>query len=239
MGQLRSAVSVYEMIQPGDRIAVGLSGGKDSFMLALLLKRLSMFLPEHFDLSAICIDLGFEDFDPAPVISFCKKYDIPLHIEKTHISKIVFDVQKPKSSCALCSNLRRGALNNAAKALYCNKVALGHHKDDAIETFYMSMLYEGRFSLFSPVTYLSRSEITVIRPMIYIEEGEISRTVGSIGIELAENPCQIDGFSRRELVKKLIKNLEETNPSFKNNIFNAILDSGIDGWKNPIAWIKR
>ena len=227
------------MIESGDRIAVGLSGGKDSLILALLLKRLSLFLPERFDICAICIDLGFEDFDPFPISSFCKNYDIPLHMEKTHISKIVFDIQKPKSPCALCSNLRRGALNNKAKALCCNKVALGHHKDDAIETLYMSMLYEGRFSLFSPVTYLSRSDITVIRPMIYIEEADISYAVGALGLETVENPCHIDGISRRALVKKLIKDLEETNPSFKNNIFNAILDSGIEGWKNPVSRIKK
>jgi tRNA 2-thiocytidine biosynthesis protein TtcA len=230
LGKVRSAISDYDMIQRGDKIAVGLSGGKDSLVLALALKKLSIFLPEKFDIIAICLDLGFEGNNFDYIESFCDKNCIPLHIEKTNIARIVFDIQKPKSTCALCSNLRRGALNNTALLLGCNKVALGHHMDDAIETFYLSMLYEGRLSLFSPVTYLTRTELTVIRPMIYVEENEIVKYIYENGIVPQKNLCKTDGFSRRELVKEITTGLYKINPAFKNNILNSIMDSEIDGW---------
>ena len=240
LGKTRSAITDYDMIQNNDKIAIGLSGGKDSLVLALLLKRLSMFLPEKFEILAVCLDLGFDGFKSNDIENFCELYDIPLIIEKTKISTIVFDIQKPKSPCALCSNLRRGALNNIAKANGCSKVALGHHMDDLIETFYLSMLYEGRLSVFSPVTYLDRADISVIRPMIYIHENEIITTMKEMNISPLKNPCRIDGHSKRELVKNLLKDLYSVDPAFKNNLSNMIFDSGIDGWqkKNRFPGLK-
>jgi tRNA 2-thiocytidine biosynthesis protein TtcA len=241
LSRVRAAIADYGMIQYGDRIAVGLSGGKDSLVLALALKRLSMFLPEKFEMLAICLDLGFDGADFAHIGSFCEQNEIPLHIEKTHIARIVFDLQKPKSACALCSNLRRGALNNAAIALGCNKVALGHHMDDVIQTFYLSMLYEGKLSLFSPITHLTRTGITVIRPMIYVEEHEIATYIKNNRLVPMKNPCNMNGFSRRELVKNILSGLYKVNPAFKNNILNSIMDSEIDGWhkKNRSPGLKK
>lgn len=236
LGKTRSAITDYDMIQNSDKIAVGISGGKDSLILALILKRLSMFLPEKFEILAVCLDLGFENFKSNEIKKFCDLYDIPLLIEKTMISTIVFDIQKPKSPCALCSNLRRGALNNIAKANGCNKVALGHHMDDVIETYYLSMLYEGRLSVFAPVTYLDRVDIKVIRPMIYIHENEIINVMHELNIFPLKNPCRIDGHSRRELVKNLLVDLYTVNPAFRNNIFNLISNSEIDGWQKKTGF---
>ena len=229
-GKTRAAISDYSMISAGDNIALGLSGGKDSLVLCMLLKGLSKYIPEHFDMTAVCVDLGFEGFDTRSIAHFCDENKIKLHIEKTHIAKIVFDVRKPKSPCALCANLRRGALNNAAKALGCNKVALAHHSDDAIETLMMSMLYEGRASLFAPSTYLTRSQLHVIRPLIYLTEEEIKEFIKYNNISPVKNPCYNDGNSRRETIKNICRDLYKINPAFKQNLFNTILTSGKEGW---------
>ena len=230
LGKIRRASADYNMIESGDKIAVGLSGGKDSLALLVLLDRLSKFLPEEIKVEAICLDLGLNNFDVGYIKAFCDELNIPLHVKKTEIGKIVFDIKKPKSPCGLCANLRRGALNNTAKELGFNKVALGHHMDDVIETFHLSMYYEGRLSLFSPVTFLDRTQITVIRPMIYIEEYEIRKFVNKNKITPVKNPCVTDGNTKRDYVKVLLNDLYGKNYLFKNNIFSAIRNSGIDGW---------
>lgn len=229
-GKTRAAISDHSMISSGDRLAIGLSGGKDSLVLCMILKALSEYMPEHFDLIAVCVDLGFEGFDTRSIKRFCEEKEIALHIEKTHIAKIVFDVRKPKSPCALCANLRRGALNSAALTLGCNKVALAHHSDDAIQTLMMSMLYEGRSALFAPSTYLTRSQLQVIRPLIYVSEKEIIEFAEYNNLSPVKNPCYNDRNSRRETIKTICRDLYEMNPAFRQNLFNTILNSGKDGW---------
>ena len=170
LSRVRRAVEDYRRIEAGDRLAVGVSGGKDSLLALAALKGLQRFYPKPFELVAITLDLGSEGMDFSPVAEFCKVLQVPYQIEQTGIRQIVFDYRQEKNPCALCANLRRGALNNAAKAAGCNKVVLGHHYDDVVETFYLSLFFEGQLGCFSPVTYLSRSEITVLRPLIYVQE---------------------------------------------------------------------
>ena len=180
LSHIRKAVEDYNMINDGDRIAVGVSGGKDSIALMLALKELQRFYPEKFELVAICLDLGFKGADYEPLVKLCEEKEIELHIEKTQIGEIIFDVRKEKNPCSLCAKMRRGALHEKAKELGCNKVALGHHYDDVLETFFLCLFNEARISCFSPVTYLDRTELYLIRPFIYTEEKEIKRFIYGI-----------------------------------------------------------
>ncbi len=227
---IRKAIDEYGMIEEGDKIAVGLSGGKDSVTLLLALKNLQIFYPKKFDIVAITIDPGSNTFDTSVLEKLCADLNIEYVIEKTNIKEVVFDIRKEKNPCSLCANLRRGALNGAAKAHGCNKVALGHHKDDVIETFLLSLFYEGHIHTFSPNTYLSRKNLMVIRPMIYLEEKEVKAFAKRNNIPIMKKTCIVDGSTKREFMKTIIMELSKHIPRLKACIFGAIERSGIKGW---------
>lgn len=222
LSPLRRAVDDFKMIEKGDKIAVGLSGGKDSITLLCALASLRRFYPNPFDVVAVRVDTGL-DFDKEELKyleELCLSLGVDYHVEKTEIAKIVFDERKEKNPCSLCANMRRGALNSAAKDLGCNKVALGHHADDMIETFFLSLTYEGRLSTFQPVTYLSKADLSVIRPMIYVPESYVSSFMKDKTV--LKNPCPADKYTQREEIKKTIYELNKKYPLFKENVFNAL-----------------
>ena len=231
LSSIRKAVDDYGMINEGDKIAVALSGGKDSVTLLLALKNLQIFYPKHFELMALTIDPGSETFDTTEMEKLCEKIGVEYVIEKTHIKEVVFDIRKEKNPCSLCANLRRGALNSVAEEHGCNKVALGHHKDDVIETLLLSLFYEGNINTFAPTTYLSRKNITTIRPMIYLEEKEIKSFAKRNDIPIMKKTCAADGYTKREFIKELIKELSKKIPRLKACIFGAIQRSNIKGWE--------
>lgn len=234
LARARKAVEDYDMIQEGDRIGIGVSGGKDSLALLYCLKALQRFYPKKFELVAITISLGNEEFDLQSLIDIYNSQDIQYHIEDTLISKIVFDVRNEKNPCSLCSNMKRGAIHNAAKRLGCNKVAFAHHRDDVIETLLLSLFYEGRIHTFSPVTYLDRTDITLIRPFIYVEEKMIRSYIEKRGVTPISSGCKVDGKTKRHYTKELIITLMEENKNVKDNLFGAIQRSGIKGWHPPL-----
>lgn len=225
LSHMRRAVDDYYMIAPGDRIAVGLSGGKDSLAVLAAAKALQRFYPIPFHLEAITLDMGMEGMNFTPLQDYCEKLDVPYTIEKTEIKQIVFDYRQEKNPCALCANLRRGALNTVAKSRGLNKIMLGHHYDDVIETFMLSLLFEGRISCFSPVTYLDRMEITLLRPFIYIEEKEIKRFAQREQLPVVHNTCPADGNTKREYAKTLLNQLEHEHHGTKQRMFTAMRGS--------------
>lgn len=226
----RQAIDCYHLIDSNDHIAVGVSGGKDSLTLLYALNGLKQFYPKPFDLTAITVDLGYQDFDLSPVKKLCKQLSVPYHIVNTEIGKIIFDIRKEPNPCALCAKMRKGALNAAAKELGCNKIAYAHHKDDLIETMLLSLIYEGRFYAFSPYTFLDRMELTVIRPMIFVSEADVIGFKNKYELPVCKNPCPVDGYTKREYVKQLIKKLVNENPGVKERMFRAITEGNIDGW---------
>lgn len=230
---LRRAVEDYRMIGAGDRVAVGLSGGKDSVAMMTVLWELHKFYDLKFDLVAVSLDLGAPGFDFSGVARYCGELGIPLEVVKTDIYEVIFDIRKEKNPCSLCAKMRRGALHDTAKRLGCNKVALGHHFDDVIETFFLSLFYEGRISCFSPVTYLDRVGLTLIRPFLYVRESEIRAFVEGRGVPVAFNPCPADGNTKRQEVKELVARLSEGIPELKEHVFGALCRAGIDGWHPP------
>ena len=222
LSPFRKAIEQWNMISEGDKIAVGVSGGKDSLTLLQLLHAFKRFSPKSFELAAITIDLGFTKDDAyLPVADFCKKMSIPYYVEKTEIAQIIFDERKETSPCSLCSKMRRGALNNKLNELGFNKLALGHHADDVIETFFLSLFFEGRLSTFAPVAYMDRSEITLIRPMVLIWENEISSY--STGLPIVFNPCPADKHTKRQYIKEKIENLKTDIPFIKQRILSSII----------------
>lgn len=229
LGRMRRAITDYNMIQDGDRIAIGLSGGKDSITMLIAMARLKTFLPVKFELMAVTLDLGFEGFDAAGVENLCKQLDIPLVVRETFIGKIVFDIRNEKNPCSLCANLRRGALNNVAVEFGFNKVALGHHLDDVIETFFISLLFEGRMHVFSPVTYLDRKKLNVIRPMIYVPEADIKGFVSKYNPPVMYNPCPANCHTNRQYIKNLLKDVSSYDPLIKQRVFGAI-QRGFPEW---------
>lgn len=226
----RCAIDSYNMIEDGDKIAIGVSGGKDSLTLLYALHGLKKFYPKHFDLVAISVDLGFgiQNFDK--IKDLCDSLEIDLHIIDTEIGNIVFNERKESNPCSLCAKMRKGALNKKAKELGCNKVAYAHHKDDIIETMMLSLIYEGRFHCFSPVTYLDKMELTVIRPMMFVSESEVIGFQNKYNLPVAKNPCPVDGHTKREYIKNLIKQINFENKGVKDRMFTAILDGDIKGW---------
>ena len=222
LAPLRKAISQFDMIQDGDKIAVGVSGGKDSLVLLTLLKAYQKFSPQKFDILAISIDLGFKEMSYLPIQEWCQQNQIPYHVEKTDIAEIIFDVRKESNPCSLCSKMRRGALNTILLQNGCNKLALGHHKDDVIETFFLSMVYEGRLSTFAPKNYMSRSKISLIRPMIYIEEKDISAYAVQQNLPIIKNPCPADKHTQRQYMKDLIKSICNDIPFAKDRIGASI-----------------
>ena len=219
---MRKACENYNLIEDGDKIAVGLSGGKDSLALLTALKRYQSFIDKKFDLIAIAIDLSGGTNDYSAIKAYCDEINVELHIIPSNVFEVVFDIRKEKNPCSLCANLRRGLLNSHAKELGCNKVALGHHKDDLIETFLMSLFFEGRLSTFKPKTYLSRVDITVIRPLIYCDESEIIKI--SNNFPILYNNCPANKHTERENAKNILKNLDQIYPNAKEKIFNAIIN---------------
>ena len=226
----RQAVDEYDMIQEGDKIAVGISGGKDSLTLLYALSGLLKFYPKAFELVAITVDLGYPNFDLTGIRQLCNDLQVEYHIISTKIGEMVTSDQLEGSACSLCARLRKGALNDAAKKFGCNKVAYGHHMDDVIETMMLALIYEGRFCSFWPVTFLDKSQLTVIRPMIYVPEAEVKGFENKMHLPITKNPCPIDGSTKREYIKSLIKQLNTENPGVKKRLFHAIKEGNLEGW---------
>ena len=226
----RKAIDDYKQINDGDVIAVGISGGKDSLTLLYALSELRRFYPNKFELKAITIDLGFEGFNTESIKDLCNKLNVEYTVIKTDIYNIIFNERKESNPCSLCAKMRKGSLNEAIKALGCNKVAYGHHKDDVVETMLMSLIYEGRFHTFSPVTYLDRTGITVIRPLLYIDEADIKGFRNKYNLPVANKVCPADGFTKREYIKNLLSEINNDNPGVKERMFTAIVGSNIKGW---------
>ena len=227
---IRQAVDQYEMIEEGDHIAIGISGGKDSLTLLWGLAHLQKFYPKHFSLSAITVDMGIDTMNLEPIKALCQEFQVSYEIVPTEIGKILFDIRKETNPCSLCAKLRKGALNNKALEMGCNKIAYAHHKDDLIETAMMSLLYEGRFYAFSPVTHLDRTDLTVIRPLMFVSEADVKGFRNKYQLPVCKNPCPMDGHTRREYVKNLIHTLNMENPGVKDRLFRAVMEGHIDGW---------
>ena len=239
-GTVRRAVDDYDMIQEGDRVAVGVSGGKDSMLLLLALNHLKSFYPKPFELSAVTIELGFEGMDFTPVKDMCAQLNIPYACLKTDIKEIVFDVRREDNPCSLCAKMRRGALNDYLRENGIGKLALGHHFDDAVETFMMSLLFEGRISCFRPVTYLDRSGITQIRPLVYCGEQKIANLAAQLNVPVVENPCPQDKASKRWEIKQMLKTMSADYPDMKSKIFGAMQRQPLPGWQPKENWrLKR
>lgn len=226
----RKAVDEYQMIQEGDKIAVGISGGKDSLTLLHALKGLQRFYPNHFELMAITVDLGFHNFDLNAISEMCRKLNVPYEIVHTEIAKIIFEDRKESNPCSLCAKMRKGALNEMAKKMGCNKIAYAHHKDDVVETMLLSLIYEGRIHTFSPVTYLDRMDLTLIRPMLFMEEADVIGFRNKYELPVAKSPCPVDGKTKREYAKNLLHQINKENPGTKERMFTAIRNSGLPAW---------
>ena len=231
LSYIRKAIDDYSMIEDGDKIAVGLSGGKDSITLLMGLKALQRFYDKKFDLIAISVNPGFDFFNSEFLQATCKRIGVQYVEEKTHIKEIVFDIRKEKNPCSLCANLRRGILNSVAIREGCNKIALGHNEDDVLETFFLNLLYGGSIGTFASKSYMDRSGITLIRPLIYAPEKSIKTFVKKNNIELMPKCCPMDGVSKREDMKNLIHELQKDIPMVKTNIYGAIKRSNIKGWE--------
>ena len=231
LSYVRRGVDDYEMIKEGDKIAVGVSAGKDSLALLCAMAALRRFYPKKFELCAITVDMGFEDFDLTPIRKMCEELEVEYHVVPTQIAKIIFDIRKEKNPCSLCAKMRRGALYNYAKEIGCTSVALGHHFDDVVETFMLNLFYEGRLGCFQPVTYLSNTDIYLIRPMIYMPEKDVRYFASKNELPVIKSPCAADGNTEREEMKKLVHGLEMGNKGLRYRIFGAIQRGEIDGFR--------
>ncbi len=214
------------MIEEGDKIAVGISGGKDSLTLLYALSGLRHYYPKRFEIEAVTVALGFDGFDISGIKELCKKLEVNYTVVDTQIKDVVFDIRNESNPCSLCAKMRKGAFNDKAKELGCNKSAYAHHRDDVIETAMMSLIYEGHFYCFAPVTYLDRTDITLIRPMLYVSEADIIGFTKKMELPIVKNPCPADGNTKREYVKNLVSRLEYENHGFKDRMFHAV-KSGI------------
>lgn len=218
------------MIAEGDKIAVGISGGKDSLAMLYALSGIRRFYPLPFELFAVTVDLGFENLNLDKIADLCGKLEVPYHIVKTDIGKIIFEDRKETSPCSLCAKMRKGALNQAMKELGCGKVAYAHHRDDVVETMLLSLIYEGRFHCFAPVTYLDRMDMTVIRPLIYVQESDVIGFVNRYDVPVVKSPCPADGHTKREYAHLLLQQLNRENPGVKERMFHAVQDM-VPAWK--------
>lgn len=231
LSYLRRAVDDYHMIAPNDIIAVGISGGKDSLMLFQAMIELKRFYPIPFQLMGITIDLGFDTpLNTEKIKQLADNYEIPYYVIQTQIKEIVFDIRKEENPCSLCAKLRKGALMDAAKQMGCNKVALGHNYDDVVETFFMKLFFEGNIGCFSPVTYLSRQDITQIRPLLFAPEAEIKSTAERLMLPVFKNPCPADGITKRQEIKDLIATLRKQYPDLKEKVFGGLCRGKISGF---------
>lgn len=222
MSYTRRALDDYNMIENGDKIAVGISGGKDSLALLHSLAGLRRFYPKKFELYAVTVDLGFGIQDFSKIEAMCQELDVPYVKVHTDIGKIIFEDRKESNPCALCAKMRKGALNSKMKELGCNKVAYAHHKDDIVVTMMMSLIFEGRFHTFAPVTYLDRMDMTVIRPFMYMQEADVIGFVNKYELPVAKSACPADGYTKRKYVEDLLKRLNQENPGVKERMFTAI-----------------
>ncbi|MCI2047997.1 MAG: tRNA 2-thiocytidine biosynthesis TtcA family protein [Faecalibacterium sp.] len=231
-GLMRKAVQDYEMLAPGDRVLVGVSGGKDSISLAIGLAMLRDYIGFSYEVFAVTLDpqFGHESMDTAPLAALFAQYGISYSVRRTEIGPVVFEYRKEKNPCALCAKLRRGALHTAAQELGCNKVALGHHLDDAIETFYMNLWREGRIGCFSPVTYLSRRDLTLIRPMLLATENEVIRAAKEQAFPIIKSRCPADGATTRQETKEFVRQMVKKDPAFRQKTLHALQENGVDGW---------
>ncbi|MBQ7032354.1 MAG: tRNA 2-thiocytidine(32) synthetase TtcA [Clostridia bacterium] len=230
LSYVRRAVDDYHMIEEGDKIAVGVSGGKDSVTLALALHALSRFYPKKFEVVPITLSLGFDTMDFAPLAAYFEAQGLPLIIKETNIAEILFDIRREPNPCSLCAKLRRGALHDAAIEAGCRKVALGHHNDDALETFILCLFYEGRLHSFSPVTYLDRKDIHLIRPMLYMQEADVVGFIKRSGAPVVHNPCPANGYTKRQYAKELLAELSRENRGLKERIFTA-MTNGLENYR--------
>ena len=222
LGCIRRADQDFGMVADGDRIAVGVSGGKDSLLLLYALSLYRRFSHKNFALEALTLKMGLEPFDTAPVAALCEELHVPYVTKDTEIADVLFVHRQESNPCALCAKMRRGALNNLARARGCNKLALGHHREDALETLMMSLLFEGRLHTFHPVTYLSRSDITVIRPMVYLPEAHVARMAKELALPVIHNPCPANGNTKRQEMKELLADLGKTYPQLKERMLHAL-----------------
>ena len=227
----RRALDDYEMIRPGDRVAVGVSAGKDSLTLLCAMAELRRFYPIPFELVAVTIDMKAGESDFSSIRALCESLNVPYHVIPTEISHIIFDIRKEKNPCSLCAKMRRGALHNAAKDLGCNVVALGHHFDDAVETFMLNLFFEGRIGCFSPVSYLSRTDLRLIRPMIYMPEKDVRYFAKKAELPVLASTCPADGNTQREEMKKLLAELGRKHDGLRYRIFGAMQRGEIDGFR--------
>lgn len=230
LSYMRKAIEEYNMIEKNDKIAICLSGGKDSITLLHAFKALQRFYPKKFELIAISINPGFEFFDTTLLQNLCDNLEIPLFIEKTHAKEIVFDIRKEKNPCSLCANLRRGAINSVAVREGCNKIALGHNQDDVLETFLLNLFYTGSIGTFSPVSHMDRTGITLIRPLVYTPEKETKRFVKKTNLTVMPKVCPMDGTSKREDMRLMIFSLQKNIPMIRANLFGAI-QRNLPDWK--------
>lgn len=239
---VRRCVEDYEMIKPGDRVAVGVSGGKDSLMLLTALAKLREFYPVPFTVEAVTLDMGHADGRPgmdfSPVADYCAALDVPYTIIKSEIHHVIFDLRKEKNPCSMCAKMRRGALHGALQERGMTKIALGHHYDDAVETLFMSLIFEGRLSCFQPVTYLDRTGITQIRPMLYCGENLIRHTAQCLELPVVENPCPANGNTKRQEIKELIYELQGRYPGLKARAFGAMQRLPLPEW-GPVEHRRR
>ena len=230
LSYMRKAIEKYNMIEENDKIAICLSGGKDSITMLYAFKALQRFYPKHFDIIAISINPGFEFFDCNLLQSVCDDVGVPLFIENSHAQEIVFDIRKEKNPCSLCANLRRGIINSTAIREGCNKIALGHNQDDVLETFLLNLLYAGSIGTFKPVSYMDRSKVTLIRPLVFASEKDTKRFIKKNNLTVMPKACPMDGTSKREDMKQMIFKLSKSIPMVRANLFGAIMRN-IDGWK--------
>ncbi len=232
LGYMRKAIQEFDLIQDGDKIAVGVSGGKDSLVLLEGLVRLKRFIGIDYDVTAITLDPRFDgtDGDYSSVEKMCQRLGVDFILKCTHIGEIVFDIRRETNPCSLCARMRRGALHDAAKEAGCNKIALGHNYDDAVETFVMNLFNEGRLGCFAPKSYLSRKDITMIRPLVFAPEKEVRNAAKRSGLEVVKSKCPADGHTSREETKLFLAERNKADKGFSDRIFGAVRRAGLDGW---------
>ena len=228
---IRQAIEEYHMLEDGDRVAVGVSGGKDSLTLLYAMRQLQRFYPKNFELSAITCNVGFEGMDFTGVSDFCDSLKIPYEQVDTKIAEIVFQENPEIRPCSLCAKLRKGAMYKRLAELGINKIAYAHNKDDFIETALMSLIYEGRFYAFPPVTHLDRSNLDVIRPLMYVPEVDVIGFKNHYNLPIVKNPCAFDGKTQRQYAKDLLQQLNKEHPGVKNRLFTAIINGNIPDWR--------
>ena len=230
LSHVRRGCEDYEMIKPGDRVAVGVSGGKDSLVLLSALAAMRRFYPVPYEVEAVTIDPGIDGMDFTPVSRLCETLGVPHTVVKTRLKEIIFDIRRESNPCSLCAKMRRGALHDAALARDCRVIALGHNRDDAVETLLLSEIYEGRISCFLPVTYLDRKDVTVIRPMMYAPEKLVRACARSMALPVVENPCPANGNTKRQYVKELLRTLDRESPGLEERLFGAMQRLPLEGW---------